>query len=196
LSDELSFKLEDLFSLKEVQKFINTKEELINLLNSINDEGVIKFSNNEGHINLRDNYVVYNFINVPNKMNREKICQLFDIKEGQIQRLYKQSLYWVMVTENEEFTLEFEKKLIAIKFEENNLKYDITSGKILKKQILKKIQHYNYIKETDDLKALSPNTRKESFSRASDKISTNALSNSESFSWRKKSDMSNNSKDE
>jgi hypothetical protein len=101
-----------------------------------------------------------------------------------------------MVTENEEFTLEFEKKLIAIKFEENNLKYDITSGKILKKQILKKIQHYNYIKETDDLKALSPNTRKESFSRASDKISTNALSNSESFSWRKKSDMSNNSKDE
>ncbi len=144
--------------------------------------------------------VLYNFINVPNKMNKQQLSELLEIKDGDIKRLYKQSLYWVMISENKDFNENFEQKLRTIKFEESNLKFDITLGKNIKKQIMKKIQHYTYIKETDDLKApgnsSGSNSRKESFARG-EKCSVNSNSNNnEAFSWRKKSDVSNNSKDE
>jgi hypothetical protein len=136
------------------------------------------------------------------------LCDLLEIKEGDIMRLYKQSLYWVLVSENPTYNVDFEKRLDNLKFDQNNLKYDVTNAKNIKKTILKKIQHYTYIKETDDLKASSPNNirkdslngvRKDSFPRG-EKISTCASnsvsSNPEPFSWRKKSDLSNTSKEE
>jgi hypothetical protein len=195
LNDDLSFKIDELYGLKEVQKLVNSKEKLLEFLKLIENEGLITLRDTNGHIILKDELNIYNFINIPNKMNKDQLTDLLDIKQGDIERLYKQSLYWIVVSENSEFNLNFEKKLKNIKFDENVLKYDITTGKNIKKQILKKIQHFNYIKETDDLKAVSPsNLRKESFNRG-EKHSTNASSN-EAFSWRKKSDVSNTSKDE
>lgn len=188
-------------SLKEIQKLVSNKEDFIGILNSLASEGEIKLrlSEGEGSINLKDELTLYHLLNVPNKMSKDQLCEMLGVKEGDFKRLYKQSIYWVMVSENPEFNSTAEQKLKQIKFDDSNLRYDTSNSKNIKRQIMKKIQHLTYIKETDDLKAStlsSSGPRKESFTRG-DKLSTNSNQNStEAFSWRKKSDMSSTSKDE
>lgn len=194
----MSFKVDELLTLKEVQSLkIATKEELVNQLHILEKEGLLTVKESEVHLTIKDELFVFSLINVPNKMNKEQVLELLDVKAEEIDRIYKQSLYWQIVTQNSEVSSRIEKKLSAVKFDEANLKYDVTQGKAIRKQILKKIQHFNYIKETDNLKANSPssNPRKESFSKG-EKLSTNSNSNNEHLSWRKKSDVSGNSKDD
>jgi hypothetical protein len=157
---------------------------------------------------MSEDFTIYNLLNIPNKMTKDGLTELLQLKQGDFTRVYKQSLYWILVSENVEFNLTAEKNLKSLKIDDANLRYDITSSKMVKRSILKKIQHHNYMKETDDLKANSSpnggsnyrrdsknyNEKKGSISGNIEK-STNAGSG-DGFSWRKKSDVSTNSREE
>ena len=192
LTDELNFKVDEFYSLKEISKVVSSKENLIDILNTLASEKLLKINDKgEGQILISDEFTLFNFINVPNKLSREELLKALDLGESQIKRLYKQSLYWVLVSEIPETNAHLEKILKQFKLGDVEIKHDQTSNKMIRKLITKKIHHFNYMKETDDLKACSPNgARKDS---VREKLGSNA---SEHFSWRKKSDLSTNSKDE
>jgi hypothetical protein len=192
LTDELHFKVDDLYSLKEISKSVSSKENLVEILNTLASEGLLKINEKgEGQILLSDEFTVFNFINVPNKVSREELLKALELQDSEVKRLYKQSLYWVLVSENPETNAKLEKLLKNFKLGDVEIKHDQTSSKMIRKQIIKKIHHLNYMKETDELKASSPNGNRKDSVR--EKLGSNA---SEHFSWRKKSDMSTNSKDE
>lgn len=118
------------------------------------------------------------------QFNQENVITFLQLKPGDYSRLYKQSLFWVLVSENEEFNGKFEKFYKTLLVEENKpLKCNITSSRMLKNSIIKMIQHYSYIRETGDLQASGNGSRKESFQK-----STQSGEGSE-MSWRKKSDV-------
>jgi hypothetical protein len=196
LNEELCFKIDDLWQLKQINSIIPTKEELLNCLTQLQNEKILEVSSEQIYckILLNENYVLYNLINVPNKINKKQLIDLLKINENNVSRLYKQSLYWILVSEDTYLNNIFEQTLKNIVFEEGkNLKYEITNSSNLRKPILKKIQNLNYMKETNELKASPENVKKEYVNQ--NKLSTN--SNSEAFSWRKKSDISSSSgKDE
>lgn len=190
LNEDLSFKIDDLFALKEIQKYALSKEALVQMLEHIAGEGLIKLDlkDNEGTIILNEKMAVYSLTNVPLVMNKKELQDLLEFSDKEVSRVYKQSLYWIIVSECDEFNNRIENKLKSIKFEEEKmLKYNITSATMLKKAIGKIIQYSNYMKETNDLKNGSPNVRRGS---DANKMST---SNNEKLSWRKKSDVSTNS---
>ena len=109
--------------------------------------------------------------------------------------MYKHSLYWIVISINSEFNQNFEKKLKSIKLDGEPVKFDITTSKMLRRQVNKQIQHHVYMKETDELKAASSNSRKDSNNYKNDrKISnTQSTGNTDALSWRKRSDVSNSS---
>ena len=197
----MTFKLDDLYSLKEVQKIVQSKDICFEILNKIaEEEKIIKINHTtyEVTIILDENFTAFNFINVPNKMKKKELSEILGINdESMIMRMYKHSLYWILVSNQAEFNQNFEKKLKSIKFNgEESLKFDVTPYKVLKRLINKQIQHYVYMKETDELKGSSSNPRKDSnsFKQNERKISnTQSTGNTDALSWRKKSDVSNSS---
>jgi len=198
INEEMTFKMDDLFTLKEVQKLVNTKENLIELLNKLAEEGKIVKLNPNSHevtILLDENFAVYNFINVPNKMKRKELLEILSLNENYaILRLYKYSLFWILISNDQDFNQNFEKKLKSIKFGEEPLKFDVTPFKVLKRNINKQIHHYIYQKETDELKACSSRKDSNNFKQNERKFSnTGSTGNTDALSWRKKSDVSNSS---
>ena len=128
--------------------------------------------------------ILYSFINLPHQFLYDDIIKFFSLESNQFSRLYKQSLFWVLVSENEEFNSKFEKKYKSLQVEDNKpVKCNVTSSRMLKNAISKIIQHDSYIKETGDLKASGGNSRKESFQKSGQSGEGSEMS------WRKKSDV-------
>jgi hypothetical protein len=184
LTDNLSFKIDALFNLKEILKYVDTKENLLEILKSLD---FIKLRNNqtEGQYELNGSSVVYNLINVPYKLNAEKLLALLNLTPNskEVTRLYKQSLCWTLVSDDDQFNKNIEKKLKAIKFEEDDkvLKYDISPMINIKKKISKKVQQQNYLRETDLLKVASP---------VKPEIKKDAnTANKETLAWRRGSEV-------
>jgi hypothetical protein len=198
INEEMTFKLDDLFTLKEVQKIVNSKENLTEILDRIGEGGkIIKInpSSNEVTILLDENFTVYNFINIPNKMKKYELSEILSIYEDKaVLRLYKHSLFWILISNDADFNQNFEKKLKSVKFGEEPLKFDVTPYKVLKRNINKQIHHYIYQKETDELKACSSRKDSNNYRHNDRKISnTGSTGNTDALSWRKKSDVSNSS---
>jgi hypothetical protein len=161
----------------------------------------IKLSEDESSAKIifNESSKIINLINVPHKITKESILKIFKITEEQIERLYKQSLYWIIICEGKTIFDKLDETMRNIKFEDNNpLKFEFSLVKDMKTIASKKINHQNYLKETDSLKASGANgamnytDRKDS--RRGSKFSEN--SNNEALSWRKKSDYSASSKEE
>jgi hypothetical protein len=130
---------------------------------------------------------------VPSKVTKEQLLTILGVDEACFKRIYKQSLYWTLISDNAQFNSSFENVLKNIKFDDGKvLRYEITTSKQLTKQINKKLQSLAYQKETNELKAGSNNAsiRKDS---NKDQLSANST---DAFSWRRKSEYSSSSKDE
>lgn len=196
----MSVKLDEMFALKEVQKIVPSKESLLEILHRIESEGnIIKVNRNTNEVTvlLDENFSAFNLINVPSKIKKQELSAILDInEENKVLRMYKHSLYWIVISIRAEFNQNFEKTLKQVKFDGVSLMFDTTTSKDLKRTINKQIQHNVYLKETDELKAPSSSGRKESNSyKQTDKKNSNTPStaNTEALSWRKKSDISNSS---
>ena len=189
LSEDFTFKGEDLFALKEVSKLFSTKEMLYSYLTHLSKMPKPILSVNEDfskcEIILNDNLLCYQFINIPPDYNCERIKLLLEIKEDDILRLYQSSIFWNLISDKKEFNDKFEKTLgsITVDKEDKKLKYNITSAYMIKKMAKKAIEKRQYNKETEDLK--NNNNRK-----SSDKPEefNRSKKSDDSMSWRKKSD--------
>ena len=127
LSEDYEFKVESLLNLKEVQKIVMTKEELVSLLTTLTapPEKIISLSEDKekGKIIVDDKLMLYSFINLPHQFNQENVKTFLQLKDGEYSRLYKQSLFWIVASENETFNANFEKfyktLLVAIEVQHN-----------------------------------------------------------------------------
>ena len=191
LNEDFSFKGEDLFSLKEISKLFETKEMLYSYLLHLSKLENPVINVNEDYskcqINISDKLVYYQFINIPPEYNIERVKLLLDIKDDDYLRLYKSSIFWVLISEKDDFNEKMEKSLkeITVDKEEKKLKYNITSSYMIKKMVKKEIDKRLYKQETENLKN-NINEKNEEFNRSK--------KSDDSMSWRKKSD--NNEQDE
>ena len=194
LNEDFSFKGEDLYSLKEISKLFETKEILYSYLLHLSklDNPVINVNedNSKCQINISDKLVYYQFINIPPEYNIERVKLLLDIKDDDYIRLYKSSIFWVLISDKDDFNQKLEKSLkdITVDKEEKKLKYNITSSYMIKKMVKKEIDKRLYKQETENLKNNigKTNEKNEEFNRSK--------KSDDSMSWRKKSD--NNEQDE
>jgi hypothetical protein len=194
LNEDFSFKGEDLFSLKEISKLFETKEILFSYLLHLSKLNNPIINVNEDYskcqINISDKLVYYQFINIPPEYNIERVKLLLDIKDDDYLRLYKSSIFWVLISDKDDFNQKLEKALkdITVDKEEKKLKYNITSSYMIKKMVKKEIDKRLYKQETENLKNNigKTNEKNEEFNRSK--------KSDDSMSWRKKSD--NNEQDE
>jgi len=182
LNEDFQFKVSELYELKEIQKIFSSKEELIESLDSIShyENPIISFDKEkeEGKVKIDELLMLYSFVNLPSNFNENEVKEFLNLKDGDYIRLYKQSLFWILVSENEEFNENFEKYFKKLKVEDDkNLKCNMTSGPMLKNAIHKIIQKNIYSKEIKDLSV--KNTEKKE-----------KIKEDDSMSWRKKTDVS------
>ena len=183
LNEDFTFKGNDLYSLKEITKLFTTKEMLFSYLTYLSKQVNPIITVNEDfskcQIIINDKMVYYQFVNIPTEFNSEKVKMLLGINETDYSRLYKSSIFWVLISEKEEFNIKFETVLkdVSIDKEGKKLKYNITPAHMIKKMAKKQIDKRIYNKETEHLKIIEKNN---DFNR-SKKID-------DSMSWRKKSD--------
>ena len=186
ITEDFYLTVDNLLTLKETQKITSSKTELISYLEMLSNETnpIIAFNNSsktEVQILLPENTVLYTFINIPFSYTVQNVMEFLQLKTTDYSRLYKQSLFWVLVSTNDAFNASFDKVYKTLKVEEDKpLKCNVTSARMLRNAIVKTIQHdNNYMKDTGSLKASGSGSRKNS---------TNVQG--ESMSWRKKSDVS------
>ena len=196
LNEDFTFKGEDLFSLKEISKLFSSKELLYKYLTNLSQMKNPIISINEDfskcQLLISDKLMYYQFINIPKEYNDERVKLLLDLKDDDFLRLYKSSIFWVLISDKEDFNNNFEKVLNTIKVdkEEKKLKYNITSAYMIKKMAKKSIEKRIYNQETENLKKKT---------EKNEKIEKNEDSkfkkSDDSMSWRKKSDVSNEQDD-
>ena len=191
LNEDFSFKGEDLFSLKEISKLFSTKELLYSYLSHLSKNPNPIISINEDfskcQIIINDKLIYYQFINIPPEYNDERVKLLLNLNDEDFLRLYKSSIFWVLISDKEEFNEKFEKMLgsITVDKDEKKLKYNITTSYMIKKMAKKAIEKRIYNQETENLKSNAKKTEK------NEEINKINKKSDDSMSWRKKSDNSN-----
>ena len=167
ISEDFHIKIDELHNFKEIKTLFPKKEALIKALQSVNffllDEKKESIS-----LNITDEFTIYSLLNVPSKFNKEDLIKSFNFDESKFTRIYKKYFIWLLVTDTP--ISNFEDLIIKNHCSsEEKIRYDVNSGKDIKKKILKQI---GYHKESSDLKGPSV-----------DKSHLNV----EAGSWRKKS---------
>ena len=191
LNEDFTFKGEDLFSLKEISKLFSTKELLYSYLSHLSKNPNPIISINEDfskcQIIINDKLIYYQFINIPPEYNDERVKLLLNLNDEDFLRLYKSSIFWVLISDKEEFNEKFEKMLesITVYKDEKKLKYNITTSYMIKKMAKKAIEKRIYNQETENLKSNAKKTEK------NEEINKINKKSDDSMSWRKKSDNSN-----
>ena len=191
LNEDFSFKGEDLFSLKEISKLFSTKDLLYSYLTHLSKNPNPIISINEDfskcQIIINDKLIYYQFINIPPEYNDERVKLLLNLNDEDFLRLYKSSIFWVLISDKEKFNEKFEKMLesITVDKDEKKLKYNITTSYMIKKMAKKAIEKRIYNQETENLKSNAKKTEK------NEEINKINKKSDDSMSWRKKSDNSN-----
>lgn len=187
MSEDFTFKGEDLFSLKEISNLFSTKELLYLYLTHLSKQPNPIISINEDfskcQLNINEKLIYYQFVNIPPEYNDERVKLLLDLKDDDYIRLYKSSIFWVLISIKEEFNGKFEKVIQDIKVDKDGtkLKCNITSAYMIKKMLKNAIDKRIYNQETENLK--KKDNKNDEFIRGKN--------NDDSMSWRKKSDISN-----
>ena len=190
LNEDFSFSGNDLYLLKEISKLFSNKELLFKYLIYLSKQKNPIITVNEDfskcQLIINDNMVYYQFVNIPTEYNSERVKLLLGINEEDYSRLYKSSIFWVLISEKEDFNKKFENVLkeILVDKEGKKLKYNITSAFMIKKMAKKQIDKRIYNQETENLKNNEKNNIKNNDFNRSKK-------SDDSMSWRKKSDLSN-----
>lgn len=190
LSDDFSFKIENLLNLKDIKKITENEETLIQMLKQISLEPnsflTLNETKKEGKIIISERLMEYSFVNIPFMYNEAKVIELLKLKPEDYSRLYKQSLFWILISENSSFIENFEKFVKTLTIEGSPLKVNITSSQMLD-NIIKKMIRNSTLKEANDLNVLNQ--------RRKDSYSNSPKEKNEQMSWRKKSDNSDYSSD-
>jgi hypothetical protein len=107
LTDTFSFKLNDLIPLlKSTQK----KEKILEILKTFK---FLQFSedNEQASYTLPEQFTIISLLNIPHTLSKADLEKLFEINPSNYSRFNKKSLFWILVTEDQEFVKQLEAKL-------------------------------------------------------------------------------------
>ena len=176
----MTLKIKDLLELKEILKYIQTKEALISLLNKCD---FLKISNDSETItyDLPEGLTVFSILNIPSKLNKTEVEKQIELDNLQFSRLYKKGFYWILATNDKETVICSQNSLRELRFDDIKVKYDMKNRNQLLKIIKDQIDKFNYQKDAKNLGI------KKIEKKQDDKTSNN---DSDAFSWRKGSGYS------
>ena len=180
LNEQFSFKINSLLELKEISKYVQSKEILINLLKKCY---FLKISTDSeiATYDLPEGIIVFSILNIPPKMNKKEVEKNIELDNLQFSRLYKKGFYWILATNDKETIICSQNSLRELRFDDIKVKYDMKNKNQLLKIIKDQIDRFNYQKDAKNLGI------KKIEKKQDDKISNN---DSDAFSWRKGSGYS------
>ena len=190
LNEDFTFSGTDLYSLKDISKLFQSKDLLLNYLAYLSKQNNPIISVNDDfskcQLIINDTMIYYQFVNIPSEYSAERVQMLLGLNDEDYTRLYRSSIFWVLIVEKQDINKKLENILkdISVDKEGKKLKYNITEASMIKKMAKKQIDKRLYNKETQYLKVndkYDKNNIEFNRSKKSD----------DSMSWRKKSDLSN-----
>lgn len=177
-NEQFQAKIVDLLNLEEINKIDSDKDAILGGLKRLN---FIEFLNeNTIQITIKDSLTVLSLISIPHFWTSKEITDQFSILKsdnGKIERIYKKSLFWYLVTEDVETSKILEEELSSgsiVDSDKNKIKYEKLVSAEIKKRILKQINSHLYSKEVSDLKSNTLGNN-------------NIIDGGNKLSWRKKS---------
>ena len=175
INEQFSFKINALLELKEISKYVKSKEILINLLKKC-DFLKLSDENETATYDLPEGITVFSILNIPPKMSKKEVEKNIELDNLQFSRLYKKSFYWILSTNDKETIICSQNSLRELIFDDTKVKYDMKNKNQLMKIIKEQIDRNSYQKEAKNL-GIKKNEKK-----YDDKTSNN---DSDAFSWRK-----------
>ena len=132
LNEQFSFKINSLLELKEISKYVQSKEILINLLKKCY---FLKISTDSeiATYDLPEGIIVFSILNIPPKMNKKEVEKNIELDNLQYSRLYKKSFYWILSTNDKETIICSQNSLRELIFNDTKVKYDMKN----KSQLMK-----------------------------------------------------------
>ena len=174
INEQFSFKINALLELKEVTKYIQSKEVLTNLLKKCD---FLKISDDleTATYDLPDGITVFSILNIPPKMSKKEVEKNIELDNLQFSRLYKKSFYWILSTNDKETIICSQNSLRELIFDDTKVKYDMKNKGQLIKIIKDQIDKNSYQKEAKNL----------GIKKVEKKYDDKSSNNSDAFSWRK-----------
>lgn len=157
-----------------------TKEALLELITKI---GFLKLSEDKETVsyNLDENLAIYLIKNVPFGMKKCDVIKKFEISDQKYNRLYNQSIYWILESTDKDAHLNIKNSLRELYIQDIKVKFDILTKSVIIKNLKTLVEKNLYKKEAKNLGIGSPRDK----DRRKNSESSN---NSNNFSWRKGSD--------
>ena len=190
-NDQLSLKVSDLLQQKEITKYIQSKEELIQIFEKYCE--FFKFSEDKEKIQyiLPEGMTVFSILNIPPKLNKEEVKNHIELINLQYNRLYKKGFYWILSTIDKETVICVQNSLRELIFDEVRIKYIHNNKNQILKSMKDKMDKNIYQKESKYLGINNSNN----YSKNNYKKGKASDSDSDAFSWRKGSGGSKSSFD-
>lgn len=202
LTEQLSYKISDLFSLPDLNKLYPSKETLAEGLSKLD---FFKLSEDKQTIyyNINEDIAIFLILNLPLKMTKSEVATKLEILDLKYSRLYKQSLFWVLATNDKEAQICIKNSLRELYIDSIKIKFDYFNKSQLVKNMKDLIDKNSYKKEAKNLGIgyNSPGKRKNSDSsygsggsgyrqgkgyyKGSGNYGETNSNNSDNFSWRK-----------
>jgi len=180
-NDQLSLKVSDLLQQKEITKYIQSKEELIQIFEKYCE--FFKFSEDKEKIQyiLPEGMTVFSILNIPPKLNKEEVKNHIELINLQYNRLYKKGFYWILSTIDKETVICVQNSLRELIFDEVRIKYIHNNKNQILKSMKDKLDKNSYQK---DAKYLGINNYS-GYYKKNYKKSKGSDSDLDSFPWRK-----------
>ena len=178
-NEQLSIKITDLLEQKEINKYFQSKDQLIPIIEKYCE--FFEFSEDKETIKyiLPEGMTVFSILNIPYKLNKEEVKNHIELINLQYNRLYRKGFYWILSTIDKETVICVQNSLRELIFDEIRIKYIHNNKNQILKNMKDKMEKNSYQK---DVKYLGINNNK--YSKNSYKGS-GSDSESDAFSWRK-----------
>ena len=175
-NDKFECSVNDLIQICEISKIENDPKKLIELLLNVSFLSV-DCNSHIVKLLVHPDLNVFSFVNIPFDLSITELSEQVPVLkiESLIKRIYKNSLFWIIVTENNDFANELEEALkVEIKHKNNSFKiqYERQKADEIGKNLYKLFSNHTHIKKE----------RKDDFT---------SVNSNQKLSWRKKSNDTN-----
>ena len=181
-NEQLSIKISDLLEQKEISKYINTKEELISIIQKYCEFFQLSDDKEKIQYILPEGMTVFSILNIPPNLNKEEVKHHLELINLQYNRLYKKGFYWYLCTIDKETVICVQNSLRELIFDEVRIKYIHNNKNQILKNMKDKMDKNSYQKDAKYLGINYNNGYKYNYNYNKGKMSD---SDSGSFSWRK-----------
>lgn len=109
-NDSITSKLNKLYENLTIKSIFPTFEDFIQIMQEME---TIKLNEEEGEVEIlvEDSFCMFSLINVPQKMAKEDILAFLTLSTNEIERIYKKSIFWIIITKFNETEEKIEKIL-------------------------------------------------------------------------------------